>query len=75
MCYDRGMDIEIKDSRGNIIDVKSMRLKLGLSQKELASRLKVDVITISRWERNLQKPDKTAAKRLTRIANKNKEGA
>ena len=75
MCYDRGMDIEIKDSRGNIIDVKSMRLKLGLSQKELAARLKVDVITISRWERNLQKPDKTAVKRLTRIANKNKEGA
>jgi len=51
-------------------DIIALRSKLGLTQKELAGRLKVDVITISRWERGEQKPSLESIKRLNRLVNR-----
>lgn len=48
-------------------DIKKLRKKLGLTQKEFAARLKVDAITISRWERNEQRPSKLAHRQLERL--------
>ena len=36
--------------------INELRAQLGLTQKELATRLKVDAITVSRWERGVQTP-------------------
>jgi len=51
-------------------DIKQLRMRLGLTQKELATRLKLDAITISRWERGTQRPSNLARRQLTRLANK-----
>ena len=37
-------------------EIKEKRIKLGLSQEGLARELKISVVTVSRWERGLQKP-------------------
>ena len=51
-------------------EIRDLRKSLGLTQKELAARLKVDAITVSRWERDEQKPSNLAQKQLTRLVNK-----
>ena len=51
-------------------DVKELRKSLGLTQKEFAARLKVDVITVSRWERGEQRPTQLAVRRLERLEKK-----
>ncbi len=48
-------------------EIKSIRRKLGLTQKELAAKLKVDAITVSRWERGEQRPKIQAQRRLERL--------
>ena len=48
-------------------EIQKLRRKLGLTQKEFAARLKVDVITISRWEREQQKPSAVASRQLERL--------
>ncbi len=53
------------------IEIRELREKLGLTQKEFAGRLKVDVITVSRWERGSQFPSQTVGKRLARLERKN----
>jgi transcriptional regulator with XRE-family HTH domain len=35
-------------------EIKPLRLRLGLTQQELATALDVDPMTISRWERGVQ---------------------
>ena len=50
--------------------IKELRKSLRLTQKEFAARLKVDVITVSRWERGEQRPSKLALKQLGRLAKK-----
>lgn len=60
LCY-----YQVMDSK----DIKKLRKKLGLTQKELAARVKVDAITVSRWERNEQKPSSQAQRQLARLAN------
>lgn len=42
-------------------ELKKQREKLGLSQRELAEALGVDVGTISRWERGARTPPKYVA--------------
>ncbi|MBA7593199.1 hypothetical protein ES703_00116 [subsurface metagenome] len=51
-------------------EIRELRKSLGLTQKELAARLKVDSITVSRWERNEQRPSSLAQKQLARLVNK-----
>lgn len=57
----------------NSNEIKQLRKRLGLTQKELAARVKVDAITVSRWERNEQKPSSQAQRQLARLAGKAKE--
>lgn len=49
-------------------EIKALRKKLGLTQKELAARVRVDAITVSRWERGEQHPSTLAERQLTRLA-------
>ena len=49
------------------LDIKKIRKKLGLTQVELAARLGVDPITISRWERRLSRPSKLALHQLENL--------
>ena len=48
-------------------DVKKLRLKLHYSQKELAELLAVDPLTVSRWERKLQRPRPLHIRKLMRL--------
>jgi len=45
-------------------DLKSYRERLGLTQAQLAARLGVDAMTVSRWERGAQGIRHAAALRL-----------
>lgn len=51
-------------------EIKALRGKLGLTQKELAARVRVDAITVSRWERGEQHPSALAERQLSRLAKK-----
>jgi len=51
-------------------EIKELRKKLGLTQKELAARMKVDAITVSRWERGEQRPSQLAERKLNKLAKK-----
>jgi len=53
-------------------DVRELRETLGLTQKELAARVRVDAITVSRWERGEQKPSSQAIRQLTRLVKRGK---
>ena len=48
--------------------IVGLRRKLGLSQKQLAARLKMARITVSAWERGILKPGPKAEKKLRRLA-------
>ena len=48
--------------------VKALRKKLKLTQAEFADKMAVDVTTISRWERNEQKPRPVHLRRMDRLA-------
>ena len=47
--------------------IKKLRLKLDLTQKELAEQLGVHVITVTRWETGAFGPSGLAAKELERL--------
>ena len=47
--------------------INELRTRLGLTQKELATRLKVDAITVSRWERGSQAPTLRAIAKMQRL--------
>jgi DNA-binding transcriptional regulator YiaG len=47
--------------------IKTLRKKLDLTQKELAERLGVHVITVTRWETGAFEPSGLAAKELERL--------
>ena len=51
----------------NSNDIKELRKILGLTQKELAARLKFDFITVSRWELGKQRPSPQAQRNLARL--------
>jgi len=48
--------------------IKGLRSAYGLTQSELASRLGVTLVTISRWENGQARPNKIALKALTALA-------
>ena len=48
-------------------EIKNIRRGLGLSQPEFGRRLKVASITISRWERGIQKPKPALLRKLNRL--------
>jgi len=49
------------------MDIKILRKKFGLTQLQLAVKLKVDTGTISRWERELHKPTHAVQRRIDRL--------
>ena len=51
-------------------EIKALREKLGLTQKDLAAIVGVDAITVSRWERAEQRPSQRANRQLGRLAKK-----
>ena len=52
-------------------DIKSLRKALNLTQSEFARKLKIDVITVSRWELGKQRPQQAVLRRLQRLHRKN----
>jgi DNA-binding transcriptional regulator YiaG len=58
----------------NNIDVKAIRQALNLTQVELSRKLKVDAISISRWELGKQRPHPKVLKRLSRLQRKVNHG-
>ena len=49
---------------------KTLRQKLKLTQAEFADKMAVDVTTISRWERNIQRPKAVHLRRMDRLEKK-----
>ena len=47
--------------------VKALRGKLNLTQQELADKMDVDVISISRWERKKQRPRPIHIRKMLRL--------
>ena len=62
------MEIKTRDARMKSEEIKKLRKKLGLTQKELATRMHIDTITVTRWEHSEQKPSQQAERQLTRLA-------
>ena len=52
------------------IDVKELRKALKLTQKELANKLDVDVITVNRWECKQIRPHRASIKKMRRLLSK-----
>lgn len=52
-------------------EIREIRKRLGLTQKGLATRVRVDSITIRRWEGNEQRPSALAGRQLNRLMKKN----
>lgn len=53
-------------------DIKKLRLRLRLTQRDLADLLGVDPITVSRWERQEQRPRLYHIRKLERLEKKGK---
>jgi transcriptional regulator with XRE-family HTH domain len=52
----------------NDIDIRAIRLARHETQPEFARTMNVDTSTISRWERNTQRPTNNAYHKLSRLA-------
>ncbi len=52
------------------MDIKAIRLKLGLTQQELAHRVGVALPTVSRWENGKGKPSKLAQRAIENLIKK-----
>lgn len=48
--------------------IREIRRRLNLTQPELAERLRVSVMTVSRWERGASKPMPTFEHQLNQMA-------
>ena len=49
------------------MNIKELRLKLGLSQERFAQKLGVSLSSVTRWERGISKPSQLAQRRLDRL--------
>lgn len=54
------------------MDIKEIRIKLGLTQEAFASMLGVSFTTVSRWERGLGKPSPMAQKNIQNLVKQKK---
>ena len=52
----------------NSEEIRQLRKSLHMTQKELAAKVKVDAITVSRWELAKQRPRAVVLRRLNRLA-------
>lgn len=51
----------------NLTDIKKIREKRGITQKELAAKLNVSPSTVSQWENGLRNPSLVNVKRVSNI--------
>lgn len=51
-------------------DIRSRRQSKGLTQEQLAAKLKVSVTSLNRWENNKRKPSPLALGRLRAVLGK-----
>jgi len=56
------------------MEIKELRKKLGMTQQQLADKLGVDDLTVSRWERHVAKPSRLAKRQLDRLERKVNHG-
>jgi len=56
-----------------VMDIKTMREQLGLTQDELARKLGVSWGTIARWEGGRSKPSKLAQKAIDNLVKEEKQ--
>jgi DNA-binding transcriptional regulator YiaG len=49
------------------MNIKELRQALCLTQAELAAKIGVDVLTVSRWERGIVTPSKLAQKEIDKL--------
>lgn len=54
------------------MDIKEIRIKLGVTQEALAHMLGVSFTTISRWERGVGKPSPMAVKHIENLLKQKK---
>jgi len=52
-----------------MLNVKAIRTALQLTQEQLAQRMGVSFVTVSRWELGKSKPSSMARRQLERLAN------
>lgn len=50
--------------------IKAIREKLKMSQRELAEAIGVDQVTVNRWENKKSRPTRLAIRQLNRLARK-----
>jgi len=67
--------IEGKGAGFGARQIRGLRKKIGLSQKELADLVGVSRATVSMWEGGKFKPKEEKAKQIAALAGKSKEGA
>ena len=53
-----------------MMDIKEIRKKLGLTQTQMAKKLGVAFVSVNRWENDWCKPSQLALKELQRLAKK-----
>jgi len=51
-------------------EIKGLRARLGLTQAALARRLRVQAVTVARWEQGTRAPDEVNRRRLANIVRK-----
>lgn len=54
--YSEGKDIGAKVFKPSVVDVKKLRLSIGLTQKEFASTFGLNLGTLRHWERGDRRP-------------------
>ncbi len=60
---------EARHMEASVVDVRSLRDRLGLTREEFAMRYGLEVETVRNWETGKREPDRTARSYLTAIAN------
>jgi putative transcriptional regulator len=52
------------------IDIKTIRLKLGFTQEDLARKLGLSLSAVSKWEQGVTSPSRLAREKLERFLRK-----
>jgi putative transcriptional regulator len=52
------------------VDIKTIRLKLGFTQEDLARKLGLALSTVSKWEQGLTSPSRLAREKLEKLLRK-----
>jgi transcriptional regulator with XRE-family HTH domain len=55
------------------VDIRRLRQRLGLTQRELGERLDVDQGTVSRWERGIESPRPSRQSQLRKLQSRNED--